>query len=144
MTLFELLVFVVLIAILIFGILSYRALSRIDKQNCESLELAKKSIKDNQDQYKKNEALRKISAIRANLYDELDNLEYDKEEIDNVLLYTNKIIAKYNGYLADAGLSEMYDFNDEKYRIIGIVNKYTINGYLNSEIERVDEENKEK
>lgn len=144
MTLFELLVFVVLIAILIFGILSYRALSRIDKQNCESLELAKKSIKDNQDQYKKNEALRKISAIRANLYDELDNLEYDKEEIDNVLLYTNKIIAKYNGYLADAGLSDMYDFNDEKYRIIGIVNKYTINGYLNSEIERVDEESKEK
>lgn len=144
MTLFELLVFVSLIAILIFAFLSYRALSRIDKQNCESLELAKKSIKDNQDQYKKNEALRKISAIRANLYDELDNLEYDKEEIDNVLLYTNKIIAKYNGYLADAGLSEMYDFNDEKYRIIGIVNKYTINGYLNSEIERVDEESKEK
>lgn len=144
MTLFELLVFVVLVAILVFAILSYRALSRIDEQNCESLELAKKSIKDNQDQYKKNEALRKISAIRANLYDELDNLEYDKEEIDNVLLYTNKIIDKYNGYLADAGLSEMYDFNDEKYRIIGIVNKYTINGYLNSEIERVDEENKEK
>ena len=144
MTLFELLVSVVLIAILIFVILSYRALSRIDEQNCESLELAKKSIKDNQDQYKKNEVLRKISAIRANLYDELDNLEYDKEEIDNVLLYTNKIIAKYNGYLADAGLSDMYDFNDEKYRIIGIVNKYTINGYLNSEIERVDEESKEK
>ena len=130
---FNYLIVLILIMILVFMILSYASLRKIIKQNNESLDLANKSITDNQDQYKKNEALRKIGSIRANMYDELENLKYENDKIDNVIVYTNEIISKYNEYLKEAGVDEIYDFNDEKYRIIGIVNKYSIKEYLNRE-----------
>ena len=130
---FNYLIVLILIMILVFMILSYASLRKIIKQNNESLDLANKSITDNQDQYKKNEALRKIGSIRANMYDELENLKYENDKIDNVIVYTNEIISKYNEYLKEAGVDEIYDFNDEKYRIIGIVNKYSIKEDLNRE-----------